>query len=265
MLPLEDSSSGYAFQGMTGLDPVEANIVTSGYANHDGVQYHAARRELRDMQLDLGLEPNPASQTVSQLRNNLYRYCLPKSEVNLRFNRDDEPSVSIDARVKDFESPLFAQEPVATISFEAHDPDFVEDTPVIFSGATTSGTNHAVLDYEGSVETGFLFRMPVNRALSSFRIINQAPNGETRDLEFTLPSGVPALAAGEVIEISTVFGAKRATRIVTASGTTSSVLYGVSPYADWVNIFPGENNIRVYADGAAIPFTIEYQIRHGGL
>jgi hypothetical protein len=38
-----------------------------------------------------------------------------------------------------------------------------------------------------------------------------------------------------------------------------------SSVSTWINFFPGTNYIRVYADGAAIPFTIEYTTKLGGL
>ena len=72
-----------------------------------------------------------------------------------------------------------------------------------------------------------------------------------------------SLIADDVLVINTITGSKGAT--LTRAAVNSSVLYGVSAQSTWLELEPGENYIRVYATGAAIPFTIEYTNRHGGL
>jgi hypothetical protein len=71
------------------------------------------------------------------------------------------------------------------------------------------------------------------------------------------------LIAGDVLTISTVSGNKHAT--LTRAGSDSSLLFGVAPDASWINLFPGPNYIRVYTEGAAIPYTITYTSKVGGL
>jgi hypothetical protein len=71
------------------------------------------------------------------------------------------------------------------------------------------------------------------------------------------------LVAGDVLSINTVTGSKGAT--LTRAGVESSVLYGISPQSSWLELMPGVNTIRVYATGAAIPLSIEYINRYGGL
>jgi hypothetical protein len=114
------------------------------------------------------------------------------------------------------------------------------------------------LNYDGEVETGFVFTLNVNRTLSEVTIYNTTPNEGIRSLDF---SG--SLVAGDVLVINTITGSKGAT--LTHLGASSSVLYGVSPQSSWLDLKPGSNQLRVYAVGAAIPFTIAYTTKYGGL
>src|SRR5687768_8673183 len=81
-LPFDDISSGYLVQSIEGLDPVPANIVSTSFARLDGEQYQSSRREKRNPILRLGLEPDYTTQTVRELRNNLYRWFMPGKNVN---------------------------------------------------------------------------------------------------------------------------------------------------------------------------------------
>jgi hypothetical protein len=257
-LPFDDISSGYLVQGIDGLDPVPANIVSTSFARLDGEQYQSARREKRNLILKLGLEPDYTSQTVSQLRNNLYRFFMPRQVSNFRFYSDDFPIVDISGRVETFDCPLFVKEPVATISVLCFDPDFYEPVEIELSGNTTASTVVSTLDYEGTVDTGIVFRLMVNRTIAGFTIEHTPEGQQVRSM---VVSG--SFIDGDIIEISTVPGNKYAT--LTRSSVVSSVLYTVSPYSDWTRLQPGNNGIRVYLEGATIPYTITYTNKHGGL
>jgi hypothetical protein len=166
--------------------------------------------------------------------------------------------VDIVGRVEDFSAPQFAQEPKATITVLCNQPDFVDLTPVVFNGNTTAGPTEATLTYDGTVESGMQFKLLPNRSVSEFTIYQRRADGSVRLLEFVYP-----MVSGDVLDISTVPRAKGA--YLTRSTTVSSVLYGVSPYSDWIQLYPGANFIRVFADGAAIPFSMTYTKKYGGL
>lgn len=257
-LPFADISGGYMVQSIEGLDPVPANIVSSSFARLDGDQYQSARREKRNLIVKLGLEPDYTSQTVEQLRNNLYRWFLPPRNANFRFFTDNNPLVDISGRVESFDCPIFVKEPVATMSILCFDPDFYEPVEVVVSGNTTSGTTMGNIDYEGTVDTGIVFSININRSLAGFTIYHQPMGEQVRTLVV-----VGQFVSGDVVEISTVPGNKYAT--LTRGSVVSSVLYLVSPYSDWTRLQPRENGLRVYAEGAAIPYTIRYTNKHGGL
>jgi hypothetical protein len=165
--------------------------------------------------------------------------------------------VSIAGVVESFETTLFAQEPSVTVSIICYDPDFYGPSETV-PGNSTESSAVTYLTYDGEVETGFVFTLNVNRTLSEVTIYNTTPNEGVRSLDFT-----GSLVAGDVLTISTVTGSKGAT--LTHLGASSSVLYGVSPQSSWVDLKPGSNQIRIYAVGAAIPYTMEYTTKYGGL
>lgn len=257
-LPLQDYSEGYVVEDITGLDPVNATIVSSSFAQLDGSEYQSSRRENRNLVIKLSFEPTAGTVSVQQLRSRLYGFFMPKSNVQLRFYEDTGLVVNISGRVESFVAPRFGQDPGATISIICFKPDFVEMGVLSFGGASTAGTTELVQNYDGSVETGFLFTMNINRAMSGFTIYSSPPDNSLRSLIFVAP-----LVAGDVVKISTVSGAKSA--ILTRGGVDGSILYGVSPYSNWMNLFPGPNKLRVQASGAAVPWSITYTNKYGGL
>lgn len=257
-LSLMDPELGYDVQDIQGLDPVKATLVSSSFAQQDGAQYQSSRRETRNILLRLGFNPDYAIDDVRALRTRLYPFFMPKTPVSLRFFMDDDLTVDIPGVVESFESAMFSQEPVVDISVMCFDPDFIEPDPVVVAGSTTAGSTVSTLNYTGTVEAGIQFQLNVNRTLTEFTIYHQAPDGSLRSMDFQ-----GSLVSGDVVVINTVSGNKYAE--LTRSGTTSSILYGISPQSNWLELDTGANGIRVYAEGAAIPYTITYTRRYGGL
>lgn len=253
-LSLDQVESGLVLGEVEGLEPVKATIVSSSFAQQDGVQYQSSRRDQRDIKLNIDLEPDYAVDTVRSLRKQLYRFLMPKSAVKLRFHDDDGLVVDIEGRVESFDAPLFTDEPNASINIICFNPDFVETTSEEVPGNTVSTGTEFTIDYEGTVETGIIFTLNVNRAMPAFSIYHRWPDGTLRQLDWTYP-----LVNGNELIISTIPGEKSAK----IAGT--SVLYGITPQSNWIELQPGVNTFRVYSEGAAVPFTIEYTNKYGGL
>ena len=259
-LPLQDISQGYSVQDIDGLDPVKATLVSSAFAQMDGEQYQASRREKRNIILTLGYEPDYAVGTVQDLRKKLYSFFMPKQRVLLRFFQTGEPVLQIYGRVESLVSPKFAKEPTAVISLLCFDPDFYNPTPVVLPGNTTSSTVEQTHVYPGSVESGMIFRLFVNRDVTEVTIYHRPPDDSLRQLDFSVAT---PLVAGDILEISTIPGKKYAT--LTRGGVDTSLLFGISPQSNWISFFPGTNKFRIYAEGVGIPYQIEYTSKYGGL
>lgn len=259
-LPMLDQSAGYLVKDIEGLDPVDATLSYSSMAGQDDEQEQASKRVKRNIVLKLGYQPNYVDDSVKKLRDRLYGFFMPKTQVTLRFYSDDMPTVEIVGRVEKMNAPLFASDPEATISILCAKSSFVGLDTLSIGANTTVGVAGAALThtYTGTIETGFLFRIAVNRALNSFTIYN--PVGSMpQAMDFAYP-----LLAGDVVEINSVNLNKSAR--LTRAGSTSSVLFAISPSSKWINLYPGVNTLRVSVpSGAAIPWTIAYANKYGGL
>jgi hypothetical protein len=256
-LQLDDVSDGFIVQGIDGLDPVKATLVSSDFAQIDGSQYQSARREPRNIVLTIGLDPTD-DDSVYDLRNRLYGFLMPKSEISLRFYLLEGLTVDIPGRVESFDAPLFVQEPTATISVINFDPDFYDDTPVVMTGFHTNDVGATTFNYTGTVETGMVFSVAIADTKSDMTIYQTTPSGALQALYVTVP-----MIAGDVLKVSTVVGDKYVT--LTRAGVTTSVLYGLAPQSTWLELEPGNNGIQVYSEGDPSPATITYTTRYGGL
>jgi len=259
-LPLQDISEGFVIESIDGLDPVKATIVSSAFAQMDGEQFQSSRREKRNLMLTLGYQPNYAVGTVQDLRKRLYQFFMPKARLQFRFFQTGEPVVEIYGTVESLDSPKFIKEPKAVISVLCFDPDFYDSTPILLTGNTTTSTTETTHVYPGTVETGIIFRLLPNRDVTEFTIYHRPADDSLRSLEFSAAS---PLIAGDVLKISTSPGNKYVT--LTRAGIDTSFLFGVSPQSNWISLFPGSNKLRVYAEGAAVPYQIEYTTKYGGL
>lgn len=266
-LPLEDNSGGFSVLDIEGLGPVKATLVSSSFANLDGEQYQSSRRVPRNIQLKLGLNPDYGIGSVKELRDILYQYFMPKSKIIPTFQMYDRFAtnvlleyldLNIEAYVESCDPVMFTNSPAMDISLMCFDPDFYDPNLVTFNGMSVADATEETLTYLGSIETGVIFNLRPDRALTEFTIYQRLPNGTVITSYIAY-----ALLAGDVFQISSVVGEKSVT--VTRAGVTSSVLYSVSPQSGWLTLYPGDNRIRVFAEGAPVPFDIEYINKYGGL
>lgn len=257
---LEDETSGYVVKDIDGLGPVKATIVSSPYAKAPGAQFQSAHREARNIVIKVKLDPDYSTNTVRSLRTKLYQFFMSGQAVNLRFYMDDGLIVAIDGVVETCEPDIFAKDPTVDISIINSAPDFLETTPTTLSGNTVSTSTMTTISYplEGSVETGIELVLSVNRTLTEFTIYHQPADGVVRSFDFAA-----SLVSGDTVTINTNVRQKQVTLL--RSGVLSSILYARSPQSTWISLQPGDNLFRVYAVGAAIPYTLTYTERYGGL
>ena len=257
-LPLGDASSGLEVRDITGLEPPNASITSTRLALQDGVQIEASRREPRSIGLKLGMIAQ-ADKSVMQIRKTLYGWFMTKASVRLRFIFDGFPTVDIQGLVEDFNAPLFVKDPEATISIFCASPVFFTPDTVVVNGFSTAGQDSMNVTYPGTVETGFTFKLFPDRVISRFSLSRNLSNGEGGVLDF---SGA-TLNPGDILELNTQDGEKGVWRI--RDGVRQSILYAVSSNSDWVDLMPGNNAMRLYIEGATIPYTMEYRTKLGGL
>ena len=258
-LPLDDVVSGFPIQEITGLDPVKATLVSTVFAQQDGAQYQGGRREPRNVKFTLGLEPNwTGGEDVRDLRRQLYSVLMPKNAVTMVFTLKDGLVVTAYGVVESFESTLFSKDPAVDVNVICYDPDFIVPTAVVINGSTVTDSTMTEFTYPGTVETGILFQLLVDRTITGFTIYHTGTDGIPRSMLVSVDA-----VSGDVITISTVSGNKFAT--LTHASADSSILYGIAPQADWFQLLPGTNAMRVELSGTTIPYTVEYITRYGGL
>jgi Phage tail protein. len=255
---LREISSGIVTEEVEGLDPVKATIVSTSTPNAAGEQYMASKRDARDIKFTLGLEPDYISEMPEDVRNRLYKWFMPNTFVDLKFINENGISADIRGMTETFEAPLFVQEPKATISVRCFDSDFVDENVESISGNTVSNTLMTTEEYLGTVESPVDFFLFVNRDVDEFSIYQNLPGGYFRQINFAWP-----LHSGDTVKISSTPGEKGVT--LTRAGVTSSLLYAMDSTSSWFNFYPGVNEFRVYATGAAIPYYMTYSKRYGGL
>lgn len=262
-LPLGDPSSGITVESIQGLEPVKAILSSSKYALKDGEYFHASRRGSRNILIGLGLDPRYGGGSVSALRRQLYSVLSPETKVDMTFSMAGEQPVVISGVVESLDTPIFTKTPMAMASIVCHDPDFVDPVEVWNTG---EGYPHAIawrpVEYDGSVPTGFRLELGMN-ALGTgegFTVYVRHPNGDVQSLEFRAP-----LQGNDDIHISTVPGDKYAKLI--RNGSESSILYGVSPQAQWGYFVPGSNEfgVQVTGDTQQSYYEFYYSKRYGGL
>lgn len=257
-LPINDPSVGFIVREIAGLDPVNATISSTDFAQMDGAQYNSSKREKRNIRLTLELKPDYVMTSVRDLRKRLYGYAMPKSSICLTFHMSDGLIVEIDGIVESFTSALFSKEPAVDISVICFDPDFVETTSITTHGFTTSGTVETTLSYDGDIETGIEFTLHIDRVLSELTIYFTRPDGTlgTMDISYSFQ-------AGDVLKMNTNRGKKAIT--LTRSSSDSSILYALSPQSSWMELITGDTKFRPYATGAAMAYDLTYTSRYGGL
>lgn len=258
-LPFAVPSGGLLIEDITGLDPADATVVSTDFALMDGEDYQSSRTAKRNIVLTVGMQPDWTSQETSDLRETLYKWFLPKKSVSLRFYRDGKDAVDIPGRVETFDAPLFAADPIATISILNFDPSFTNPVPTVFNGSSVPDSSTLPLEYFGNVDVGFTFVLSVNAAIPGFTLYNTQDDGTIQQLTFTA-----ALLPGDIVTISTISGNKFAQ--LTRAGLTTSLLYAIGSTSNWITLTEGGNAIRCLTmAGVSIPYTITYNYKLGGL
>ena len=261
MLPLQNVTEGFVIQDIDGLDPVKANIVSTGFAQMDGEQYQSSSLTSRNITLKLGLEASLyAAGSVRDLRNRLYKYLMPKSFVTLTFRDRYLPEVIIDGYVESLDTKLFVKEPEATISILCMTPEFRATQSRTLQSQTVTSVSSAntTIDYAGTAPSGIMLILPFNRAVTSFTLQNTNVNSETTSMEF---SG--AFASGDSLSIYTSPGEKDV--VLTKTGVKTPMLHTLSSYSGWISLDPGPNYFKVVVAGTAMNYLLTYTDKYGGL
>lgn len=246
-----------------GLGPVKAEITTTQVAVGDGELYTGATVGKRNIVLTLGLNPNWVDQTMSSLRQLLYRYFLPKAWVKLRFFSDYLPEVDIEGYVESVEPNIFSQDPEVQVSVICPRPDFIQAEAVVLLGVTESGLHTYDFEYDGTVPTGIEFRLDrtVDNVAYTGDVMVQV---EHADLQVFTANGI-AIDTTKFFKMSSVLSRKRVSSVAYADSAVTNLLSKMTADSVWPQIISGANTFGVNVAEADLAWTLAYFNRFGGL
>lgn len=247
---------------INGLGPVKAEIATTPFATSDGELYQGSTIGKRNIVITLGFNPDWEDNTLMALRQKLYAYLLPKAWVRLRFYSSDLPAVDIEGYVESFEPNIFSQDPEVQVSIICPKPDFIETDAIILSGSVDDGTDELVVDYGGTVPTGFEVRVQRTVAVPTYsgpiEIINRTINQGFKITQVTVDTI-------KTFQMSSIKNKKRAVNVDLGDGTETNLLAYVDSASLWPELRPGENLVSVKAATSGQTYVLAYFTRYGGL
>jgi hypothetical protein len=249
-------------RSIDGLGPVKADISSTPFATGRGELYQGASTGKRNIILTLGLNPDWVDHTMSSLRQLLYRYFMVESWVTMRFFTDDHPLVTITGNVESFEPNIFAQDPEIQISILCPKPDFVEVDTTLIKGIVDKGESVTVIDYEGTVPTGFELRVMSTPDLDSYFGVIVVEN-QISDEEFRI--NAVTVDTSQYLRLNTVKTTRFVHTVVIADGSEVNILARMEKVSDWPALLPGKNELSVRAISPGQKWTMGYFNRFGGL
>lgn len=250
-------------RGIDGLGPVKSDITTTPSGTSRGETYQGSSTTKRNIVLTLGLNPDWSTQTMSSLRQLLYAYFMTQQWCKLRFFSDELPTTDIEGYVESFDPNMFSQDPEIQISVINPRPDFIEIDATILRGVVDDGSNQEVVDYLGSVDTGFELRVDRSVALPDYSGPLTITVENSDGVKFIKVDPV-TIDTTQSYKMSSVQGQKRVqNESIVDPGTVINLLKVKT--GDWPVLQPGENLVSVAAATPGQVWTLAFFNRFGGL
>lgn len=247
----------FEIRNIDGLEPVKAAISTSQFAVVDGEFFSGSSVGKRNIVLTLGLRADWVDWTPANLRRKLDSYFMPKSNVTLIFEGDEQAPVVISGYVESNEPSIFSKDPENVVSIICPDPAFVTVDPIEIVGDSTTPVT---IDYQGTVESGIYLE------------ITKASGSDPSDILVSLSGGTKqfkinaALPSTKKRELSSVDRNKYVQDVVLSSGVVTSLLtYVDETLREWPKLQPGQQDFSVVGDTGVQNWTLTYYERYGSL
>lgn len=257
------NSDPVQIRNIEGLGPVKAEVSATPFATGRGELYQGSSTSKRNIVLTLGLNPNWVDQTMSSLRQILYRYFMPERWSKLLFYSDEWPVMQIGGVVESFEPNIFSQDPEIQISILCPKPDFVDVDTTLLSGPSAwglGGAPTAVVDYVGTVSTGFDLRFRPVSGVYSGDIHVENRSG---DLIQVFHLQAVTIDAGAYLQLNTARSTRHIYSVV--GGQEYDLLAKMAKDSDWPEFSPGTNDFTVASWGGGVNWELAYFNRFGGL
>jgi len=248
-------------RNIDGLDPVKAAINTSLYGSVDGAAYVGGSVAARNIVLTVHPNPDWDNWSYEALRKLLYAYFMPKKSTRLEFESDDLAPVGISGIVEDITVNQFSKDQEFLVSVICPDPYFVALDPTVLTGQTNA-EGPTVIEYEGTIETGF--NVKVTFVSGTVPTAIEVQVGEPPVTDLVVTAGVDAT---KYYELNSVAMRKYVQNIAIGGGTITNLLPKVLEGSSWPMLQPGENDIFITTTpyGGIQDWELTYYERFGGL
>ena len=236
---LWNHSNGYIVKNIEGIEPVEADVVTTSLASIEGVVIDSVLRRSRNIVVTLGLQPT-ATKSIEDLRREAYADMMVGWPLILIFEDMDGAIREIRGTVESNQANRFSKDPEQVISFICPDPDFIHRESQIFMvdyRELKAGWN---IHYPGTAPTGVAVSIQLDGSINSgsyFSVKNRPWIG-TKTLR--IANDIPAMPiAQNQLSINTAPGYR------SISLGTTSLLGSLSNNHSWGMLMPGPNIITL--------------------
>lgn len=252
-------------RNIEGLGPVKAEFQTAPFALSRGVFFQGSSTGQRNIVLTLGMNPLlSAGQSMSALRQLVYRYFMPEIQATFTFHTIELEDVHIDGYVESVEPNIFSQDPEMQISIICPRPDFIGDEAHEVTHNATTGTFQAEIEYTGTVSNGFELEVsnPDDYYTGPIEVANE--NGNFHE---DLIVNTVKINPHQNFRLVTVPTRRRVQRrnLDEDPPNLYSILGRLTKNSTWPILFPGTNLVLVKVDESGPDWTMTYWNRYGGL
>lgn len=250
-------------RNIDGLDPVKASVNTSPRGAVAGTSYTGSSVPSRNIVLSLGLNPDWDIWTYESLRDLLYLYFMPQKAVRLVFLREDKIPVEIYGIVESVGINHFSKDPEVTVSVVCPDPYFIAVEPTVITGQSIRpGGAEVIVDYQGTIETGFLTKVTYVSGAAPTNIAIQVGNELLS--YFDVDASVNAAL---YFDMSSIAMMKFVQNVAIGTGVITNLLskMHIQEGSSWPVLQPGENEFSVITDQGVQDWELTYFERFGGL
>lgn len=267
VLELTNNEGNYQVTKIDGLNPPNANINTSNYANGDGASFNSSRIPNRQIVITVYINGD-----VEKNRLKLYKYFRNKEWCKIYF-KSESRDVFIEGYVQTLEAPQFTQKQVAQIAILCPNPYFKDvDTivqsiskvlklftfpfsinvnePIAFSSLELERVTNVINDSES--ETGLIINATFMGTVDKLEIRN-VDTGENFIIDY------------EFIENDKlVINCNRGSKSVTL--TRNAVEYNLIPYvrsgSTFFQLGIGDNNFSFLADEGENDMLVDIRFKY---
>lgn len=254
-------SNGYLVKSADGLGPTDFVSVVDGF-DTAGVPVMDSVGTKREIAFRVGLKPGP-SQSVSQLRSDLYRYI--SRSVTISMMADSTTVAQIRGYVQRIEVSHFSNQPEVVVSIKCTTSEFYSPSTVSIPTSVLSAVSPTITYNEGDAPTGLDITFTCITAIGNFSISGHGKFWHSGDGDVTNQLVVVyPFAINDVVSISTTPGARRISR--TRAGVEKDITGYINAGAVWPKLYPGVNYFTWSYSAATISFTSgSYRPRYWGV